>query len=1161
MNFMHKFGISAGIFYTALFIASICQLLFWSLPATAQTSALADSPPVEMKEGWSYRWGDSPTDGKGIPLWAQEGYPGWQSMKFPGQPPSKNEKEFLWLQVKLPDGRWENPCLYITKVYQTFEVYQDKQMIYKYGSLAPDDTGQYGGFFPWHIIPVKNYSMDGTITIRIHSDDKNKIGISRNVTIGSQSDIYKKMLKDGMARFVIGCILIFLGLFAIIIYANNPRESIYLVFGATSLAGGAFVICLSRINQFFIQDPLFWSYIMVISLFPRPALEFLLIEKLFDHGNKIVARLWQGHLALAMLLFAWTFTNPANLIPSLRIFEFIHIAATLIQIVVIARLLFKSIDGKIFATGYTLMVLTGLYDILLDLGIVNVTGYVSHWGDLFHLAAIALILVRRITDINARAKKFYQELIIKSKDLENKNLELSKMDRLKDEFLANTSHELRTPINGIIGIADSIISGAAGRLNQRQVKNLLLIVSSGKRLLNLINDILDFARLKNGDIELHKKPTDIRQISELVIGLARPQAAVKNLNLINKTGDITPLVYADETRLEQIMHNLIGNAVKFTDSGTVTVSALQKGEKLEITVSDTGMGITPDKLQSIFTSFQQVDSSISRIYGGTGLGLSISRHLVEMHGGKIYAESTPGKGSKFIFTLPMLSKEMQEQRHTSSAPLIEAQRETYDENFHIPNEIKPDSEYKILVADDEAVNLQVLINYLSMEKYSVVRALNGKEALELIEANEFDLVILDIIMPRISGLEVCSILRKRYSLFEMPVIMLTAKNHPSDVVAGFEAGANDYLSKPFDKRELLARVHTLLVLKQSARQAVLNSQRLEAEWQQRQLAEAINGLTMKLTATLEPNEVLYRLLESLRKITGYDSALVMLSEDNRLKMVSTSGHYCYEGRPDPYTRPENIQLLKNVVDGNQPVIIGDVQSDTDFKDFGLSERVKSWMGVPVMRGNRPSGIIILHHHSPHTYTEVDARAVLSFAGQAGIAIDNARLFAEVKSLAITDYLTGLYNRRYFFEFADHEYQRSRRYGTPLSLVMLDIDNFKRINDTYGHLTGDEILKSVARRCLETMRDADIVGRYGGEEFVILLPDTGPQDAEAAAERLRQRFEEEPFAAGNQSIPVTVSLGVCTLSEGIQSMASMLGKVDEAVYNAKKSGRNSVVVST
>jgi two-component system sensor histidine kinase ChiS len=414
--------------------------------------------------------------------------------------------------------------------------------------------------------------------------------------------------------------------------------------------------------------------------------------------------------------------------------------------------------------------------------------------------------------------------------LETKNTELQRLDKLKDDFLANTSHELRTPLNGIIGIAESLIDGATGQLPEPTNFNLALISSSGKRLSSLINDILDFSQLKHKTIQLQIKPIGMREIVSVILTLSQPLVGKKKLELINSVAPELPTIAADENRLQQILYNLIGNAIKFTESGGVEISAeLVTGNaqsppnsQLAITVSDTGIGIPEDKLERIFESFEQADGSTAREYGGTGLGLTVAQQLVELHGGKIWVSSTVGVGSKFTFTLPV--SESQPEFSCRQPRLTEGSRilitpEFAPESSIINSQVLAKSEFreserlKILVVDDEPINIHVIINSLSREKYEFTQASNGLEALNLIQSGfKPDLILLDVMMPQMTGYEVCREVRKKYSPLEIPILMLTAKNQTTDLVEAFNLEANDYVTKPFIKKELLARINTQIRL-------------------------------------------------------------------------------------------------------------------------------------------------------------------------------------------------------------------------------------------------------------------------------------------------------------------------------------------------------------
>ncbi|HDP80736.1 MAG TPA: response regulator [Spirochaetes bacterium] len=445
------------------------------------------------------------------------------------------------------------------------------------------------------------------------------------------------------------------------------------------------------------------------------------------------------------------------------------------------------------------------------------------------------VAVRSSDELGLLAASFNRmalALRLKIAELEAANIELSRMNELKDEFLANTSHELRTPITGIVGIAESLMDGAAGPLDEAALRNLSMIVTSGRRLAHLVNDILDFSRLKHGAMELSYAPVDMHAITQLVMSIMGPIAGKKNLALKNLIEPGAVIVRGDENRLQQIVLNLLDNAIKFTDRGEISVSAeTPDGATAVISVDDTGIGIPADKLDRIFISFEQADGSVSRRYGGAGLGLAITKQLVELHGGLIRAESEPGKGARFRFTLPRYDLPSDGAFENAPGPGPDAAGfprpfAAADVPGPVSAPLTPGEGEKILIIDDEPVNLQVLINFLGLAGYRVDVAHSGPEGLRLIEESVPDAVLLDVMMPVMSGYEVCRVLREKYSRHELPVLMLTAKRSIDDMVTGFQCGASDYIPKPFNRDELLARVSNLIAIKKAAadhnRLAVLN---------------------------------------------------------------------------------------------------------------------------------------------------------------------------------------------------------------------------------------------------------------------------------------------------------------------------------------------------
>jgi diguanylate cyclase (GGDEF)-like protein len=250
----------------------------------------------------------------------------------------------------------------------------------------------------------------------------------------------------------------------------------------------------------------------------------------------------------------------------------------------------------------------------------------------------------------------------------------------------------------------------------------------------------------------------------------------------------------------------------------------------------------------------------------------------------------------------------------------------------------------------------------------------------------------------------------------------------------------------------------------------------------------------------------------------------------------------------------NLQWMSET---GQPLIVPDTRTHQGWIDHPATHWIRSYAGAPIQVKGKTVGFINLNAAVPGYFKEEHARRLQAFANQAAIAVENAQLYAQTQQLAITDDLTGLYNRRGLFELGRREVERAVRFGHCLSVLMLDIDHFKAVNDSYGHQTGDQVLQILSKRCLENIREIDILGRYGGEEFVILLPESNPENTQQVAERLRKLIENQPFPTRQGSVQITISLGLATVCEREEDLAALIERADQALYIAKRSGRNRV----
>ncbi|MBM3240109.1 DUF3365 domain-containing protein [Candidatus Poribacteria bacterium] len=407
---------------------------------------------------------------------------------------------------------------------------------------------------------------------------------------------------------------------------------------------------------------------------------------------------------------------------------------------------------------------------------------------------MSLKLFESTQELQTARDNLEHEVAQRTAQLQQANAELEKANKLKSEFLANMSHELRTPLNSIIGFAEVLRDGLCGELNPEQMECVLDIHNGGQHLLQMINDVLDLSKIEAGKMELHCEVFSLSTTLDGILSVVRDMANRKKLSLQVNAPDNLPDIYADPVKFKQLMYNLLSNAIKFTpEGGSITIDVSCENDEFLISVTDTGIGISPEDQLYLFDKFKQVDSSYARQYEGTGLGLALTKRLVSMHGGDIWVESEPGKGSKFSFTLPARTPKTFFIQEKPSVTL----------EFTEPPEAKPsggEPRKTILVAEDNLQAAQLLTIHLIEAGYNVVVARDGEEAVKKAREVKPFAITLDVMLPQKDGWQVLQELKNFSATKNIPVIIVSIVD---EYDIGFSLGAVGYLVKPVDKKQLL----------------------------------------------------------------------------------------------------------------------------------------------------------------------------------------------------------------------------------------------------------------------------------------------------------------------------------------------------------------------
>ncbi len=490
----------------------------------------------------------------------------------------------------------------------------------------------------------------------------------------------------------------------------------------------------------------------------------------------------------------------------------------------------------------------------------------------------------------------------------------------------------------------------------------------------------------------------------------------------------------------------------------------------------------------------------------------------------------------------------------------------------------------ILIVDDQLENLQILSALLTKQGYQVRKARSGQMALETVRVSLPDLILLDIKMPKMNGYEVCRHLKAAPEACEIPILFLSALDDPNEKVKGLEVGGSDYITKPFQLEEVLLRIQHQLMIQHQKRQLIEQNKKLQEEVQERQRVEAEIRLMLKITKSISEawdfEAALEVALYEICRVTKWEYGEVWMAQNNQIMLKvsrlidpSDQALYKFHCESQGLKLTPNMGLINQVLSTKRTQYLVDCSRENkdEFVRFkaAKSAGLKTVLGVPIISGSRVWGILVFFRKAALLPDDRLTELVSAVATQLGALIPHKKAdealriaYLELEDLARVDALTQVANRRYFDEYLDREWRRLARDQKPLSLILCDVDCFKRYNDYYGHQIGDQGLREIAQALCRAMRDStDFVGRYGGEEFVVILPNTNLVGAMQLAELIRTGVEQLQIPHKTSSVQpyITVSLGISSVVPNSKTSALTLLKLaDDALYEAKKQGRNQVI---
>lgn len=757
---------------------------------------------------------------------------------------------------------------------------------------------------------------------------------------------------------------------------------------------------------------------------------------------------------------------------------------------------------------------------------------------------------------------------------------LAEIDREKTAFFSNVSHEFRTPLTLMLGPLEDEL-GERKQLPEARRERIETAHRNGLRLLKLVNALLDFARIEAGRMQAHYRPTNL---SQLTAELASSFDSATDRAKLTLTIDCPPLpeaVYVDREMWEKIVLNLISNAFKHTFEGGITVRLAWLDGAAQLTVQDSGIGIAAEEIPRLFERFHRVKGAASRTHEGTGIGLSLVRELVQLHSGSIRVESELGKGSRFIITLKAGTEHLPAEQVSSSLDGTTKSRvaaaHVQEALSWLPSalgtstvEALPENtgpRARILLADDN-VDMRRYIARLLRRSYEVLVVPDGEEALEAALSAPPDLVLSDVMMPRLDGFGLLKALRADERTRQVPVILLSARAGDEAAVEGMDAGADDYLVKPFSARELLARVRAHLEL---ARQRRELEHELEARVRTRTaevarltgVLQMLSGINTALVRIQDRTEVMAEACRLAQGVGGYALSMVALINPTT-RMARPVGWAGWDSLPHPEREfpvaareSEDSSLMGRVMRTGEAMLCEDIER-FPYVISGRTELVaagvRSIACLPLRVDNTPVGAFLFGTRKSDVIGPDEMLLLEEVASNLSFALQYLDKQDAVHFLSYFEPLTGLAKRALFCERLNRLLTRGTESLPRLAVTVFDIAHLAVINDSFGRHTGDRLLQCIADRLKARFPDTEQLAHLGGGTFacVSALHEKHAVEGITSHEDITRLFGQ-PFTVDGREIQAEVKCGVACYPDNGQEPEELVQNAEAALKAAKSAG--------